>query len=154
MSSTPAEQLDSESTLPQLISGELGKTGGVIAWSSFFFALLQSICTFFVAVNGLRLVLGIGSLAISAGFAGELGRFHHAWIRLPMVTLALGGSLLNMAILIQIRVLRSRPASRWRQQPLSLHKIRMERIQWVLSIVTLVLIMVEEYLHLRLHGHL
>jgi hypothetical protein len=154
MSTTPAEQPDSESTLPQLISGELGKTGDMIAWSSFFFALLQSICTFFVAVNGLRLVFGIGALAISAGFAGALGRFHHDWIRVPMMALALCGSLLNMAILIQIRVLRSRPASRWRQQPLSRHKIRMERMQWALSIVTLVLIMAEEYLHLRLNGHL
>jgi hypothetical protein len=154
MSTTPAKPLDPESPLPQLISGELGKAGGVIAWSSFFFALLQSICTFFVAVNGLRLLLGIGALAISAGFAGALDRFHHDWIRVPMVALALFGSLLNLAILIQIRILRNRPASRWRQQPLSRGKIRMERMQWVLSIATLLLIVVEESLHLRLNGHL
>jgi hypothetical protein len=151
MSTTPAERADAESKLPELVSGELGKTRGVIAWSSFFFALLQSICTFFVAVNGLRLAIGAGAL-ISAGFGANLDRFHHSWLRLPMLSLALLGSVVNIAVLIQIRVLRNRPASRWRQRPLSAGKIRMERMQWVLSILTLVLLGVEEYLHLKLNG--
>jgi hypothetical protein len=47
------------------IPAESGTAKDVIAWSSFFFALLQSICTFFAAVDGLRLVIGIGSLALS-----------------------------------------------------------------------------------------
>jgi hypothetical protein len=154
MSTTPTEPVDAESKLPELVSGELGKTGGVIAWSSFFFALLQSICTFFVAVNGLRLLIGAGALAISAGLVTNLDRFHHSWLRLPMLTLALVGAVVNIAVLIQIRVLRNRPASRWRQQPLSVGKIRTERMQWVLSILTLVLVGVEEYLHLKLNGQI
>ncbi|MGA7157716.1 MAG: hypothetical protein WBY53_12755 [Acidobacteriaceae bacterium] len=140
--------------MPELVSSELGVTGGAIAWSSFFFALLQSICTFFVAVNGLRLLLGVGALAISAGFAADLDRFHHSWIRVPMIALALGGSLLNIVILIQIRVLRNRPSSKWRQVALTSGKIRMERMQWLLSIATIGLVVVEEYLHLRITGHL
>jgi hypothetical protein len=153
MSTTSAEPVDAEGKLPELVSGELGKTGGVIAWSSFFFALLQSVCTFFVAVNGLRLAIGAGAL-ISAGFATDLGRFHHSWLRVPMLTLALVGSVVNIAVLIQIRVLRNRTASRWRQQPLSAGKVRMERMQWVLSILTLVLVGVEWYLHVKITGRI
>ena len=152
MSTTSAERVAAEGKLPGLVSGELGKTGGAIAWSSFFFALLQSVCTFFIAVNGLRLVIGAGALAISAGFVTDLTRFHQSWLRLPMLSLALVGAVLNIAVLIQIRVLRNRPASQWRQRPLSAGKIRMERVQWVLSVLTLVLLGVEEYLHLKLKG--
>jgi hypothetical protein len=63
-----------------------------------------------------------------------------------MMVLALLGSSLN---LIQIRHLRNRPASRWRQRALSPNRIRVERVQMALSFATLVLIGVEEYLHLR-----
>ena len=83
-----------------------------------------------------------------------MDRFHQDWIRVPMIGLALLGSLLNLVILMQVRHLRNRPASRWRQRPLSPHKIRMERVQMVLSLATLILIGLEEYLHFRWCGHL
>ena len=130
------------------------KTRGVIAWSSFFFALLQSICTFFAAVSGLRLVIGVGSLAMSAGATAMLDRFHTDRIRVPMIVLALLGSLLNLVVLAQIRRLRSRPAAQWRLTAPSPHAIRMERLQFVLSVATLILIGVEEYLHVGTSGHL
>ncbi len=133
---------------------EDGRTRDVIAWSSFFFALLQSICTFFVALSGIRLVIGIGSVVLSAGATAALESFHGSWIRLPMITLALLGSLLNLAILMQLRSLRSRPASRWRQRPLRPKEVRMERLQWVLSFATLILIAIEEYLHWNRTQHL
>lgn len=91
---------------------------------------------------------------VSAGLATFLDRLHANWIRVPMIVLALAGSLLNLVILAQLRRLRNRPASQWRMQPLSPHKIRMERWQMVLSIATLMLIVVEEYFHLRTSGHL
>ena len=127
---------------------------GVIGWSSFLFAVLQSICTFFAAVDGLRLVIGVGSLAISAGIGTAVDWFHQDWIRVPMMVLALLGSSLNLLILMQVRRLRNRPASKWRQLPLSPKKIRMERVQMVLSVATLVLIGIEEYLHFGWSHHL
>jgi len=154
MPTISAKLLESESALSQMMPGETGSARGVIAWSSFFFALLQSICTFFAALDGLRLVIGVGSLAVSAGIGTAMDRFHQDWIRVPMIGLALLGSLLNLVILMQVRHLRNRPASRWRQRPLSPHKIRMERVQMVLSLATLVLIGLEEYLHFRWCGHL
>ena len=140
--------------LSQLTPAGNDSAQGVIVWSSFFFAVLQSICTFFAAVDGLRLVIGVGSLAVSAGIGTAMDRFHQDWIRVPMVVLALLGSSLNLMILMQIRHLRNRPASRWRQRPLSPSRIRLERVQMALSLATLVLIGVEEYLHLRWCGHL
>jgi hypothetical protein len=140
--------------LPELPANQPGRAQRTIAWSSFLFALLQSICTFFVAVNSLRLAIGLGSLIVSAGVRADIGRWHQNEVRLSMLGLALLGSLLNLAILMQVRYLRNRPASRWRQRPLSPHQIRMERIEMVLSLATLVLIGVEEYLHFHMHGHL
>lgn len=125
-----------------------------VAWSSFLFALLQSICTFFAAANGLRFAVGLGSLVLSAGAGAMVDRFHADAFRIPMVGLALFGSLLNLAILAQVRRLRSRPASQWRQQLPSPHRLRMERLQIVLSVATLVLVAVEEILHHHEWGHL
>jgi hypothetical protein len=71
-----------------------------------------------------------------------------------MMGLALFGSLLNLAVAMQLRRLRNRPASRWRQKPLSRRKIRMERVEMLLSVMTLALIGLEEYLHFRWRGHL
>ncbi len=87
---------------------------GAIAWSSFFFALLQSVCTFFFAANGLRFVVGLGSLVLSAGAGAMVDRFHADALRVPMICLALVGSLLNLAVVAQVRRLRRRPASQWR----------------------------------------
>ena len=126
---------------------------GVVAWSSFFFALLQSICTFFAAANGLRFVVGLGSLVLSASAGAMVDRFHADTLRVPMVGLAVAGSLLNLAILAQIRRLRRRGASQWRQQPLSPRKLRAERLQIILSVATLVLVVVEEILHHHETGH-
>jgi hypothetical protein len=147
MSGSSSKSLHSEGIPRQIIPRDDSRTLGVIAWSSFFFALLQSICTFFLALSGVRLVIGIGSVVLSAGAATALEKFHANWIRLPMVGLALLGSLLNLVVLIQIRSLRSRPAPRWRQRPLSPKKVRMERVQWFLSFATLILVAIEEYLH-------
>lgn len=129
----------------------LHRPRAVLVWSGFFFALLQSICTFFVAVSGLRLIIGVGSLALAAGLVKTLGRIHGSSLRLPMILFALCGSLLNLAILFQIRRLRRRPASRWRQSAPAAGKIRMERLEMALSIATLLLVAVEERLHLLIH---
>lgn len=125
---------------------------GAVAWSGFFFALLQSVCTFFAAANGLRFAVGLGSLVLSASAGAMVDRFHADALRIPMIGLALIGSLLNLAILAQVRRLRRRPSSQWRQHPRSAHQLRMERLQIVLSVATIALVAVEEGLHYHYHG--
>jgi hypothetical protein len=148
--------LSSQSTdlSDRLLEDEGNNTRRAIAWSSFLFALLQSICGAVVAINGLRLAIGLGALALTTGAGADLVRFHAAWIRRPMIAIALVGSLLNLAIFLHVRHLRNRPASQWRQKPLSPKKIRMERVQVLLSLATLVLIGIEEYLHFGFHHRL
>jgi hypothetical protein len=154
MSSTPLEPIKSQESAAPMVPDELVRNRGVIAWSSFLFALLQSICGAVVAIDGLRLAIGIGALALSTGAGAAVVRFHADAIRIPMIVIALLGSLLNLAILMHVRHLRNRPASQWRQKPLSLHQKRTELAQLLLSLATLVLIGVEEYLHLSLHHSL
>ena len=101
---------------------------------------------------GLRLVVGIGSLALSAEFGALLGQTHADWIRFPMMSLALMGSLLNLIAILRLRQLRKRPASYWRQKPVSMSRARMENLQLVLSLATMVLIVLEEFFHLK-HLH-
>ena len=154
MSTTPSEPIESRVVTTPTVPDELVRKQGLIAWSSFFFAVLQSICGAVVAINGLRLAIGIGSLALSTGAGAAVVRFHTDAIRIPMIVIALLGSLLNLAILIHVRHLRNRPAAQWRQKPLSGHQRRTEFAQLILSLATLILIGVEEYLHFGFHHSL
>jgi hypothetical protein len=149
-----AHPKESEERPANPVTGESAKPREWIGWSSFFFALLQSVCTFFATVNGVRLAVGIGALALTGAARSTVHWLHSDAIRLPMIVLALMGTLLNLVVLWQIRRLRARPSAQWRLKPVSSRKIRMERVQWVLSAVTLVLIGVEEYWHFRWHHHL
>ncbi len=121
---------------------------GWIGWSSLLFALVQSICTLLAAMAGLRLAIGIGSLALSAEASAVVGRIHANWLRI----LALIGTLLNLLAILRLRRLRTRPASQWRQKPIGIDRVRMERLQVVLSLAALALIVLEEYFHLK-HLH-
>jgi hypothetical protein len=149
--SNPSSQ--SDGTFSKLLPVETGATQSAIAWSSFFFALLQSVCSFFTALDGLRLIIGAGSLAsiTSAGIVWD--HFHTNWLRIPMIVFAVVGSALNLAILAQIWRLRSRPAAQWRQKPVGQRKLRMERLQLILSAATLLLILIEEITHFRTFHH-
>lgn len=121
----------------------------IIAWSGFMFALLQSVCTFFTALDGLRLLIGAGALMAVLQAGTFWDHFHANWIRVPMVVLAFAGSLLNLLILRRIWRLRNHPAAQWRRVPVSPRKLRMERLQFALAVITMFLISVEEITHFR-----
>jgi len=147
MTTPPVKQGKLEGALSRAMPSETGKTQGVIAWSRLTFAVLQSVCSFFVALDGLRLLIGVGALASVVGAGEQWDRLHTDWIRVPMVALALAGALLNLTVLLHVRHLRSRPSAQWRQRPLTPRKKRMERVQFALSLITLVLLAVEEISH-------
>jgi hypothetical protein len=121
-------------------------------WSGLVLAFLQSVCSTFIALHGIRLLVGIGAVILASGawhFAEEL---HTNAIRIPMMLFALIGSLLNLLVLWQVRRLRRRSASAWRQQPLTPSKRRNETLQLALSVLTLILLFAEEIAHLKLKG--
>lgn len=132
----------------------LERNKGKIAWVSFLMAFLQSICSAVVAVNGLRVAIGIGTLVLSSGAGAAVVRFHADRIRIPMILLAIAGAVINVAILVHVRYLRNRPAAQWRRVPLSARAIREERLQIWLAILTFILVGIEEVLHYHFHHHL
>jgi hypothetical protein len=73
-----------------------------------------------VALNSVRLVIGIGSLAMTTGLGAAMEHFHQiTWLRVTLLVGALSGSTLTLGIVLR-------------------------------AIVTLLLVVVEEYLHFRL----
>jgi hypothetical protein len=122
-----------------------------VVGSSLLFSVLQSVCTAIVALNSVRLAIGIGSLVMTTGFGAAMEHFHEiTWLRVALLVGALSGSILTIGIVLRASSLRNRPAARWRFRPLNSKQRRMELLQVALSLVTLLLIVVEEYLHFRL----
>jgi hypothetical protein len=119
----------------------------LINGSAFFFAVLQSVCSAFIALSGVRLLIGVGAFAAASGALKLADRMHIAAIRIPMMLLALAGSLLNLIVLWQVWRLRKRSASAWRQQPVSKQKKVSEWFQFALSVLTLFLLAAEFFAH-------
>jgi hypothetical protein len=117
------------------------------------FALLQSICAAVLAISGFRVLIGLSALAAASGILTPLRRFHQDAIRIPMMILALTGAVANLYSVWRVRSLRARPAAQWRARPVSPEKMRAERLQIALAVITLILLVVEGTLHFRIHGH-
>src|SRR5271154_3014176 len=80
--------------------------------TSFFFILLQSACTVFMAISGLRSLIGVGSLAATMTGLRFLDALHGAAIRIPMEVVAIAGSMVNLYAVWRLRSLQARPASK------------------------------------------
>ncbi len=140
------EPLPNESASPAAIA----KTR-LINWTSLIFALLQSACTAVIAISGIRVAIGVGAIAAAAGSDLPARGFHSDAIRIPMMVLALAGACINLYVIGRIRRLRARPASQWRQEDVPASKLRAERIQISLAIITLLLLLAEAVTHPMLH---
>ncbi len=126
------------------------KGTGALSLASVVMALMQSVCTAVLTVNGIR--LGIGLAALAAGsIAGPLVHLHRDAIRIPMLALATLGAVVNLLVLLWIRRLRARPAAQWRQTPLSPRQRRSERLQFAMAFLTLLLVAAEMWTHALLH---
>ena len=123
----------------------------IIGLTSLFFILLQSACTAFMALSGLRLLIGIGSLAAATTGLRFLDSIHGEAIRIPMEIFAVAGSGINLYAIWRVRSLRARPSSQWRIAPVSADKRRAESIQIAIAVVTLLLVAIEWAFHIHLH---
>jgi hypothetical protein len=118
--------------------------------SAFLFAFLQTVCPAVVAISGVRVLIGLGALAV-AGTGSVRNAWHADSIRIPMMLVAALGASLNLFILWHVRRLRARPAAQWRVAPLSSSKLRSERLQIVLAVLTFVCLAAEWITHFILH---
>jgi hypothetical protein len=123
-----------------------------VGLTSLFFILLQSACTAFFAISGLRLLIGIGALAAATGALKFLTVLHFAALRIPMEMAAIAGSVVNLIAVRRIRRLRARPASQWRMKPATPGQLRSESWQIALAVLTLLLVAVEWGFHIYLHS--
>jgi len=78
--------------------------------------------------------------------------FHRDAIRIPMMVIAVLGSLINLYVIWRIRSLRSRPAAQWRMTAPPDNQIRSERFQIALAIITLFLVIAEWLTHRVVHN--
>jgi hypothetical protein len=140
-------QRNTESSRPKM----LALTTKLLNWSGIVFALLQSACTAVIAISGLRVAIGLSALAAAAGIHAPARGFHQDAIRIPMMVLAFLGAVINLYVVWKVRHLRSRPASQWRQQPLTRKKLNSERFQIALSVLTLLLLAAEWITHPMVH---
>ena len=118
---------------------------------SLLFALIQSACTAVLAISGFRVLIGLSALAAASGVYAPAKGYHQDAIRIPMMIIALVGSLANLYSVWRVRSLRARPAAQWRVRPVSSDKIRSERLQIALAIITLVLLAAEWITHPMIH---
>ncbi|HTW62229.1 MAG TPA: hypothetical protein VMD55_10520 [Terracidiphilus sp.] len=129
---------------------ESTKTMGAVSFASVLMALLQSLCTAVLTINGIRVGIGLAALAASSIWA-PVRAFHRDSIRIPMLALAVAGALVNLAILFWIRRLRARPEAQWRQREITKRERRSERLQVALAVLTLILVGAEIWTHAILH---
>jgi hypothetical protein len=122
----------------------------VLTGASLIIALLQSLCTAILTISAIRVAIGLTTLAAS-GIAAPILGFHRDAIRIPMLTLATIGAVVNLLVLAWIWRLRAQPSAQWRKRDISKNERRSERLQVVLSIVTLVLVGVECWAHVIVH---
>jgi len=104
-----------------------------------------------MALSGLRLLIGIGSLAAATTGLRLIDSLHGEAIRIPMEIFAIVGSVVNLYSIWRVRSLRSRPSSQWRMTPVSADKRRAESIQIAIAVVTLLLVAIEWAFHIYLH---
>jgi formate hydrogenlyase subunit 3/multisubunit Na+/H+ antiporter MnhD subunit len=109
-------------------------------------ALLQSLCTAILTINGIRVGIGVAALAASS-IAAPLLSFHQDAIRIPMLSIAVIGAVVNLAMLAWVWHLRARPEAQWRKQEITKKQRWSERLQVAMAIATLVLVGCEIYAH-------
>ncbi len=124
---------------------------GALSGASLLVVLLQSACTAVLTISGIRVAIGLSALAAASGIYAPARGFHQDAIRIPMLTLAAAGAVVNLAVLAWIWKLRTAPAAQWRKREISAKERRSEVLQVALAIVTLILVGLEVWTHSMVH---
>lgn len=123
----------------------------IVSGASLLIAILQSICTAVLTINGIRLAIGLTAFVMASSLVGPVRWFHQDAIRIPMLWIATIGAIADLAILWWTRRLRTQPAAQWRRRELSNKEMRSQRLQVVLAVLTLVLVATEAWTHAVIH---
>lgn len=119
---------------------------GFLSGTSLLFALLQSLCTAVFTISTVRVAIGVA--ALSAGvLLKPLVPLHRDAIRVPMLIIAIAGSVINLLVLAWIWRMRRLPSAEWRKREISKKEKRSERLQAALAVATLILVALEAWIH-------
>jgi hypothetical protein len=123
---------------------------GAVSFASMTLAVLQSLCTALLTINGIRVGIGLAALAASSIWTPVLS-LHRDSIRIPMLAFAVVGAVVNLAVLFWIWHLRARPEAQWRRREITKKERRSERLQVAMAVVTLALVGLEAWSHPIVH---
>ena len=119
-----------------------------LTWGSLALAAAESICVAFVGLSGIRVAIGLSSLIVADGPATG---FHREGLRIPLLALGTFGAVLSLLLLWNEQRLRSNPAAAWRIRPFTPSQQRKRILEFVLAILTLVLVAAELITHHWFH---
>ena len=103
---------------------------------------------FVVSANGVAAAVGSSGIVLVEGAR----IFHEAAIRLPLLGVATFIALLNLWMLFNAWRLRRSGAAQWRIRPLQASERRRIMVIAGLSVIALLFVALELFLHHRLHG--
>ena len=133
------------------------KSMKIVSGTSLAFAVLQSVCTAVLTISGIRLAIGLTAFALAGSIAAPIERFHQDAIRIPMLSVAAVGAIVDLMVLSWMRRLRAMPQAQWRLREPSKKEKRSQRLQFALAILTLILVAAETWSHAvmtrRAHMH-
>lgn len=127
------------------------KSMKLVSGASLAIAVLQSICTAVLTISGIRLAIGLTAFALAGSVVGPIRWFHQDAIRIPMLTIAAVGAIVDLLVLSWMRRLRAMPAAQWRLREPSRKEKRSQRLQFAVAILTLLLVATETWTHAVMH---
>ena len=122
----------------------------LLSWGSLALAAAESLCVAAVGLSGVRVLVGLSSL-IAATAGGPAKGFHRNSLRIPFLVAGGVGAAMNLLLLWNEDRLRKNPAAAWRIRPLTNQQKRRRVIQFVTSVVALLLIAAEVITHSWFH---
>jgi hypothetical protein len=125
-----------------------GRIGVASSGTSLFLATIEAVCVFVVSANGVAALVGSSGIVLAEGAR----IFHQAAVRLPLLALATVVALFNLWMLLNAWRLRRAPTAQWRLRPLLASQRRQIALIAALSLLTLVLVGAELFVHHKLHG--
>jgi len=107
------------------------------------FAILESICVFLIGLSKTGILVGVSSLLA----AEKASNFHSEKFRLPILLVAVVGSVANLYSVWNFHRLRSASAASWRRRPLTKQQ-RVKNVALIsLSFAALLLVAAEIFVH-------
>lgn len=122
----------------------------IMSGASLALAVLQSICTAVLTINGVRLAIGLTAFVMASSLIGPVRWFHQDAIRVPMLIIATIGAIVDLTVLWWTHRLRTQPAAQWRRRELGGKEKGARRLQLALAVLTLFLVTTEQYTHVTI----